>query len=187
MPEPTRSLISVPPTDADRLAVPVGQDDHVIGPEDASVTLVEYGDFQCPYCAQAHRGLKALRRSGDIRIVWRHFPITEVHPRAEAAARAAEAAGRQARFWEMHDLLFSNLRKLGDTDLVEHAQALGLDLDRFRADLEDPATLERVNADVRDGLKSGVRGTPMFFRDGQLERRPWPSVLAALPRRRASG
>jgi protein-disulfide isomerase len=180
MPEQSQTRSPTAPAGAERLTVPVGQDDHVIGPENAAVTLVEYGDFQCPYCAQAHRGLLTIRQSASVRVVWRHYPIAEIHPRAEAAAVAAEAAGRQARFWEMHDLLLANQRRLADADLIDHAKALGLDLDRFRDDLVDDSTLARVHADARGGLESGIRGTPSFFVDGKHDVRPWPVILASL-------
>ena len=123
--------------DGVRLEPPVGDRDHVRGPATAPVTLVEYGDYECPYCGRAHPVVGELReRLGDrLRFVFRHFPLDSVHPRARHAAEAAEAAGAQDRFWEMHDLLYENQEDLGDEALRRYAAEVGLDLERFEEDL----------------------------------------------------
>ena len=114
--------------------------DHIRGPEQAPVTVVEYGDFECPYCGQAEPAVRELLRDfGDVRYVWRHLPLTDVHPDAQLAAEAAEAAGRQGAFWEMHDLLMDHQGALRTRDLIGYAASLGLDTDRFAADLRKHA------------------------------------------------
>jgi protein-disulfide isomerase len=151
-----------------RLTVPVSERDHVIGPETAAVTLVEYGDYECPYCGAAHPAVKqVLRLLGDeARFAYRHFPLSQIHPHAVQAAEAAEAAGAQGRFWEMHDLLFANQRALGLDHFLVFADALGLDLERFTADLEEHTYQPRVREDFMSGVRSGVNGTPTFFVNG---------------------
>jgi Na+/H+ antiporter NhaA len=143
-----------------------GRRDRIRGPEDAPVTVVEYGDFQCPYCGRAEQGVRELRAEADVRFVWRHLPLADVHPRAERAARAAEAAGAQGAFWEMHDLLLANQTRLAEEDLLGYATALRLDLDRFVRDLDDAAIAARIRADVASADASGVSGTPTFFLNG---------------------
>lgn len=142
--------------------------DHVRGAGDASVTVVEYGDFECPYCGAAYAVLKQLERrlDGRLRLVFRHFPLTQVHPRALAAAEAAEAAGEQGRFWEMHDRLFEDQRRLERGDLLRHADGIGIDSERFAVALERHSGRERVEADVASGLRSGVDGTPALYING---------------------
>jgi protein-disulfide isomerase len=139
--------------------------DHVRGRADAPLTLVEYADFECPFCARATGVTRELReRFGDrIRYVFRHLPLTEVHPRAEQAAQAAEAADRQGRFWEMHDLLFAHQDQLDLEDLIGYAAHLDLDLDRFVEDLRSEEVDRRVRHDVASAEASGARGTPTFF------------------------
>ena len=151
-----------------RLTVPVGERDHVQGPATAPVTLVEYGDFECPYCGKAHGVVKALQKGlgRRLRFVYRHFPLTTAHPHAERAAEAAEAAGAQGMFWEMHDLLFENQEALEDDALMGYAEALGLDLDQFAADLVSHTYAPRVREDFLGGVRSGVNGTPTFFVNG---------------------
>ena len=146
--------------------------DHVRGSTQGPTTLVEYGDFECPYCAEAYPNVRELeRRLGDtVRIVFRHFPLVGRHPHAELAAVAAKAAGAQGRFWEMHDRLFENQRALERADLLRYAEEIGLDLERFEADLASPELLARVRRDVESGERSGVPGTPSFFVDGRLHR-----------------
>ena len=123
------------------LSVPVNKRDHIQGPETAPVTLVEYGDFECPYCAAAHVILKEVQtRMGDqLRFVFRHFPLTQIHPHAEPAAEASEAAGAQGQFWEMHDLLYENQPRLDPPHLLMYAEELGLDAERFARELEGGA------------------------------------------------
>ena len=144
--------------------------DHVRGPADAPVTLVEYGDFQCPYCGDAYPVVRELEdRFGEsLRFVFRHMPLDDLHPRAPAAALAAEAAGAQGRFWEMHDRLFEHQLELSDEDLRRHAEAIGLDLDRFERDLRDEGLAARVDDDLRSGAGSGVPSTPRFFVNGVI-------------------
>jgi protein-disulfide isomerase len=151
------------------LAVPVGPEDHVLGRPDAPVTLLEYGDYQCPACGRAHVVLgELLQRAGDVtRLVFRNFPLTQLHPRARDAAQAAEAAASQGRFWPMHSMLFENQHALGPEALLSYARALDLDLPRFVDELQRGAHLPRIQRDVRAGVRSGVNGTPTFFIDGE--------------------
>ena len=139
--------------------------DHVRGNPDAPATLLEYGDFQCPYCEDAFSIVEEVRRRlGDrVRFVFRHFPLAEKHPRALLAAQAAEAAGAQGRFWEMHDRLFRARRRLEPDDLRRYAQELGLDLERFDAELAGEVHLQRVLEQRASGERSGVTATPAFF------------------------
>ena len=157
--------------DADELedlALPVDpKHDRVRGPAGASVTLVEYGDFECPYCGQAEPLVRELLAGdGDLRYVWRHLPLTDVHPRAELAAEAAEAAAEQGAFWDYHALLFDHQDALKPTDLVSYAEQLGLDAERFRRELRDGDHAGRVARDVESADLSGVAGTPTFFVNG---------------------
>lgn len=148
-----------------RLLTPVTERDHIRGPRNAPVTLVEYGDYECPHCGMAHPTVLALgRQLGDqLSVVYRHFPLTAVHPHAQHAAEAAEAAGEQGRFWEMHDLLFENQAALGDRDLVEYAGAIGLDMQRFVREMTEHVHAPRIREDFLSGVRSGVNGTPTFF------------------------
>jgi Na+/H+ antiporter NhaA len=143
--------------------------DHVRGPADAPVTLVEYGDYECPFCGQAEVVIRELLDSfgDDLRYVWRHLPLNDVHPRAQTAAEAAEAAAAQGRFWDMHDRLLAHQDELAPRDLWHHAEALGLDVDRFAEDLRTREHAQRVADDVRGADASGVAGTPSFFINGQ--------------------
>ena len=150
------------------LKPPVGDSDHRDGPDDAPVTLVEYGDYECPHCGRAWPIVReAQRRMGSrLRYVYRHFPLSEIHPHAQHAAEAAEEAGAQKRFWEMHDVLFRNQNALEDTDLLRHAGDLGLDVRRFAHALEAGVHTEKVRRDFLAGVRSGVNGTPTFFING---------------------
>jgi Na+/H+ antiporter NhaA len=142
--------------------------DHVRGPVEAPVTVVEYGDFECPYCGQAEPVVRELLGEfGDVAYVWRHLPLSDVHPNAQLAAEAAEAAADQGAFWEMHDLLLGNQDALGPDDLVGYAERLGLDLDRFTTALGEHAGAGRVAEDVDSADLSGVSGTPTFFVNGR--------------------
>ena len=153
-----------------RLAIPVDRTDHVVGPHDAPVTLVEYGDFECPYCHQAAPAVRLLmKRFGErLRLVFRHFPLAEVHPHALLAAQAAEAAGAQGKFWPMHDLLFADQAHLKRHALDERAQRLELDMPRFKAEMDDEVYLQRVREHLDSGRASGVRATPTFFVNGAV-------------------
>ncbi|RSN59814.1 sodium:proton antiporter [Streptomyces sp. WAC 04229] len=167
----TRALLgtSEPLTD---LGVAVDErHDHVRGPADAAVTLVEYGDFECPYCGQAEGVVRDLLGSEtDVRYVWRHLPLTDVHPNAQSAAEASEAAARQGRFWDMHDRLMVRQDELGERDLLRHARELGLDMEVFREDLARRRGARRVAEDVDSADLSGVSGTPTFFVNGRRHR-----------------
>jgi protein-disulfide isomerase len=152
------------------LTVPVDPDrDHTQGPADAAVTLVEYGDYECPYCGAAYPIVKeAQERMGErLLFVFRNFPITTSHPHAERAAEAAEAAASQEKFWEMHDLLYENQRRLRDDDLRGYAEQLGLDLESFDRDLSEHVHAARVREDFMSGVRSGVNGTPTFYINGE--------------------
>jgi protein-disulfide isomerase len=146
----------------------VGPRDHVQGPADAPVTLLEYGDYQCPYCGAAHPIVKAIQRQlGDnLRFTFRHFPLATIHEYAEGAAEAAEAAGAQGKFWQMHDTLFENQPALDLESLVGYAEELELDVERFATELENHVHAPRVREDFISGIRSGVNGTPTFFING---------------------
>jgi Na+/H+ antiporter NhaA len=151
------------------LAVPVDPDrDHIRGPEESLVTMVEYGDFECPYCGMAEPAVRELLRDyGEVRYVWRHLPLNDVHPNAQLAAEAAEAAGKQGAFWEMHDLLLDHQDALQPRDLVGYADSLGLDTRRFGADLRKHAGMAHVSEDLESADLSSVSGTPTFFINGK--------------------
>lgn len=151
-----------------RLAVPVGERDHVLGPLAAPVTLVEFGDYQCRHCGQAYHIQNALERrmAKRLRIVYRHFPLSVSHPRAEVTAEAAEAAGAQGKFWQMHALMFENQGQLDDAALLRYAGQLDLDVARFRRELGERVHADRVREDFMLGIRSGVNGTPTFFING---------------------
>jgi protein-disulfide isomerase len=167
-----------------RLMLPVGERDHVRGNPRATVTLVEYGDFECPHCGRAHGILDELldELGAGLRLVFRHFPITTLHPHAERAALAAEAAGAQGHFWEMHDLLFETQDALEDDDLRRNAESLELDLDRFDDEMARAVHLPRVRQDFTSGVRSGVNGTPTFYINGARHDAPYdyPVLLDAL-------
>ena len=163
-----RALLGTASTLTD-LAVPVDPDrDHIRGPKkDALVTLVEYGDFECPYCGQAEPAVRGLiREYGELRFVFRHLPLTDVHPHAQLAAEAAEAAHLQGKFWEMHDVLFDHQGALNAPDLRRYATELGLDVTRFMADLRRHAGAYRVAEDIDSADLATVSGTPTFFING---------------------
>ena len=151
-----------------QLTPPVGERDHAMGPADARVTLVEYGDFECPSCGEAHPVIKQVQRAfgNNLRLVFRHFPLRSSHPHALPAALAAEAAAEQGRFWDMHDRLFEHQTALTDEDLLRHARKLGLDLERFQTALRSPAYADRIQEDFTSGTRSGVNGTPSLFING---------------------
>ncbi len=152
-----------------QLTLPVSERDHIQGNPDAPLTLLEYGDYECPFCGGAAPVVKKVqKRMGDLlRFVFRHFPLTQVHPHAEHAAEAAEAAGAQGMFWEMHDTLFAHQHALGDLHLVAYAADLGLDVATFERDLAAGVFAPRVREDFMSGVRSGVNGTPTFFINGR--------------------
>jgi protein-disulfide isomerase len=151
------------------LAVPVSQADHAIGPPDAPITLIEYGDYECPDCLNALPIVNDLRRRlGDkLRFVFRHFPRSSVHPRASTAAMAAEAAAEQGRFWEMHESLYKHQKDLENVDFTHLALQLGLEVYRFGREMESNVWAKRVRDHFDSGEQSGVRGTPTFFINGR--------------------
>jgi protein-disulfide isomerase len=161
--------------------------DHVRGAPDGRV-IVEYGDYECPYSRQAYREIQAVARRlpGGVRFAFRHFPLAEIHPHAVAAAASAEAAARQGRFWDMHDLLFHRQKALTDEDLRRYAAELGLDAEVFEEDRRSPAVTDRIRRDVGSGVAGEVRGTPTLFIDGVVHHGSYDArtLLAALAARR---
>ena len=153
---------------AGQLTPPVSERDHIAGPDDAPLTLVEYGDYECPHCGRAYPIVKAVQRrlGSRLRFVFRNFPLTEAHPHAENAAQAAEAAAAQGKFWEMHDVIYEHQDALEDEDLVGYAKSLGLDAVRLARELLTRVYAKRVRDDFRSGVRSGVNGTPTFFLNG---------------------
>ncbi len=154
--------------EAARLTMPVSKHDHIQGPLNAPVTLVEYGDYECPFCGEAHSVVKAIKEHlGDkLCLAYRHFPLTNAHPHAEHAAEAAEAASAQGNFWGMHDLLYENQDALDDADLAEYARELGLDVARVIREVEAGKYVGHIKEDFQSGIRSGVNGTPSFFING---------------------
>ena len=174
-----------------RLRDPLGPHDHVLGRPRAPAELVEYGDYECAFCARAHLEMvEVLRRvGGDLRYAFRHFPLVDLHPHAMLAAQAAEAAAEQGRFWPMHSMLFENQHALATEDLMVYAGSLGLDTHRFARDLRAPGRLPKVQNDLRTGARSGVRGTPTFFLDALRVEEGWDAdtlttAIRELTRRR---
>lgn len=151
------------------------QRDHIVGPPNALVTLLEYGDFECPFCGQAHLELQdILDQFGDeVRFAFRHFPLSQLHPHAAQAAEASEAAASQGQFWPMHDMLFENQNALAFEDIVDYAQELGLDLGRFENELLQSTHRARVREDFYSGVRNGVNGTPTFFINGHRHDQGW--------------
>ena len=147
----------------------VTADDHVLGPADAPVTLVEYGDYECPFCRGAFRDVHRLldRYPGKIRFVFRNFPLAQVHPHAEMAAEAAEAAAAQGKFWDMYELLLKDTSALDLDSLLGYADRLGLDVARFRNELMGNVYAERISRDIDEGMRNGVNQTPKFYVNGQ--------------------
>ncbi len=175
-----------------KLAVPISEErDHVRGPRVAPVTLVEYGDYECPYCGQAYFVVKELeRRAGNLmRFVFRNFPLTTVHPHAERAVEAAEAAGAQGKFWEMHDILYENQQALEGEDLLEYAALVGLDIPRFVREMREGRYLNRMREDFLSGARSGVNGTPTFFINGLRHDGAWElaTLMAAIENAAGAG
>jgi len=151
------------------LGVPVSpQRDHIRGSVEAPLTLLEYGDFECPHCGSAHDIVNAIRTRmrSQLRFVFRHFPLRTLHPGAELAAEAAEAAGHQEKFWAMHDMLYENQQRLTAPDLVAYAAALGLDLEMFASDLTKRVYAPKVQDNLMSGVRSGVKGTPGLYING---------------------
>ena len=166
------------------LRTPVGPQDHTQGDPDAAVTLVEYGDYECPHCGRAYPIVKRVQNHFGERVlfVFRNFPLTKSHPRAESAAETAEFAAAQGKFWEMHDLLFENQDRLGPELYEELAEALGLDPVGLIDALDSGQFSDRVRADFNSGIRSGVNGTPTFFINGQRHDGPfdYPALVGAI-------
>jgi protein-disulfide isomerase len=158
-----------------QLVEPVGPNDHAEGPESAAITLVEYGDYQCPYCGQAYAIVKQLQREfGDaLRLVFRNMPLTNAHPQAELAAETAEAVGLQGKFWPMHDTLFENQRDLSARAMLRYVEEVGADLSEVTRALDEGTVRNRVKDDVESGIRSGVNGTPTFFVNGERYDGSW--------------
>jgi protein-disulfide isomerase len=166
------------------LTPPVSERDHIEGNPQAATTLVEYGDYECPHCGHAFPIIKRVQQAmgDDLRFVFRNFPLSQVHPFAESAAEAAEAAAAQGKFVQMHDLIFENQDRLEPNDLVAYARQAGLDITRFEQDMESGTYSERVREDFMSGVRSGVNGTPTFFINGNRYEDSWDfePLLAAL-------
>jgi len=158
-----------------RLTTAVSDSDHRAGPDDAPVTLVEYGDYECPHCGRAHPIVQEVRRrmGHRLRFVFRNFPLAEAHPHAVHAAETAEAAAVQGKFWEMHDLLFKRQEALEDSDLIRYAKEIALDASRVKEELAAGTYASRVRQDFRSGVRSGVNGTPTFFINGARHDGSW--------------
>ena len=172
------------------LVVPVSERDHSQGPATAAVTLVQYGDYECPYTRQSTTIVRAIQQQlGDqLRFVFRNFPLTEIHPHALHAAFAAEAAAVQGTFWQMHDYIFHHQHTLEDSDLEQFAGGIGLDMQQFARDIAERPYISRIEEDLQSGIRSGVRGTPTFFINGVLYPESWEqeALLAALEEAGAS-
>src|SRR5713101_2678682 len=172
------------------LVVPVNERDHSQGPATAAVTLVQYGDYECPYTRQSTTVVRAIQQQlGDkLRFVFRNFPLTEIHPHALHSAETAEAAAAQGKFWEMHDYIFHHQHTLEDSDLEQFAVAVGLDMQQFARDRAERPYISRIEEDLQGGIRSGVRGTPTFFINGVLYPGSWEqeALLAAIEEASAS-
>ena len=151
------------------LTLPNPERDHISGSADGSIQLLEYGDYECPFCADAQPTVKEIQRrlGDDLTFAFRHFPLTNIHPHAEHAAESAEAAGAQGNFWGMHDLLFENQRALEDEDLAAYAAELGLDEMRLIREVASSVYASRIREDFKSGVRGGVNGTPTFFINGE--------------------
>lgn len=172
------------------LVLPVSQNrDHIRGLANAPVSLVEYGDYECPFCGAAHRIVQAiiLRMGQNLQYVFRHFPLTTIHPHAEMAAEAAEAAGAKGKFWAMHDMLYEHQQALEPEDLLLYAQVIGLDPKRFEGDLVNHAGALKIRDDFISGVRSGVNGTPTFFINGVRHDGSWEFEPLFLALQRAAG
>jgi protein-disulfide isomerase len=167
-----------------KLNLPVNDRDHIQGPRTASVNLVEYGDYECPYTGQAYPIVKEIqKRLGDkLLFVFRNFPLREIHPHAQHAAEAAEAAAAQGKFWDMHDYLFEHQQALDDNHLLKYAAALGIDTDKFRKEMSGHNHASQIDKSLGEGIASGVEGTPTFFINGVKHNDSWDqeTLLAAI-------
>lgn len=155
----------------------ISNHDHIIGKKEAPVELLEYGDYQCPYCRNAYYIIKEIQKEmgDDMRFIFRNFPITSIHPHSFHAALAAEAAAEQGKFWEMHDMLYENQDQLEDAHLVEYAKKIDLDIARFEEDFSKSSHYDKIREDYNSGLQYGVQGTPAFFVNGEIFQGNWMS------------
>ncbi|SKB70648.1 DsbA family protein [Daejeonella lutea] len=147
----------------------VSENDHIQGNSQAPIELVEYGDYECPHCGRAYPILKEMQNQlgSNLKFVFRNFPLSKIHPHAKSAAIAAEAASHQNKFWEMHDILFENQRRLTSTAVREYAQKIQLDMSKFENDILDSSIAEKIDAEFYSGMRSGVNATPTFFINGE--------------------
>ena len=157
------------------LRIPVNETDYLFGSSNASIELVEYGDYQCPYCGRAYPIIKDLLQQvgHQVKFVFRNFPLTKIHPQARMAALAAEAAGLQNKYWEMHDIIYENQKRLHHTALLEYAAGIGLQMDQFTADMEREDLATKVDGHFYSGMRSGVSATPTFFINGEKYTGSW--------------
>jgi protein-disulfide isomerase len=157
------------------LRTPVNETDHLFGPADAPIELVEYGDYQCPHCGKAHPIVKDLLQQvgQQVKFAFRHFPLSKIHPQARMAALAAEAAGLQNKYWKMHDIIFENQKRLHHTALLEYAAGIGLQMDQFTSDMERQELATKVDSHFYSGMRSGVSATPTFFINGEKYTGSW--------------
>ena len=153
----------------------VSEKDHIQGNNEATIVLVEYGDYQCPHCGRAYPIVKRMQEKlGDqLKFVFRNFPLAKIHPEATMAAVATEAAALQDKYWEMHDIIFENQDQLDKNSLLDYARELDLDITKFKKDIEDSALQEKVQADFESGIRSGVNATPTFFINGEKYNNGW--------------
>ncbi len=151
-----------------KLTPPLNKKDHIQGSPNALIELVEFGDYQCPHCGIAYRIIKEIQKALDnkLKFIFRNFPLSEAHPYALPAAIAAEAAGKQNQFWEMHDIIYENQLALSEVAFFKFAKVLGLSIPAFEKDLQDESLVKKIEADFESGIKSGVNGTPSFFING---------------------
>jgi len=158
-----------------QLTIPVNSNDNSYGNAESNIVLVEYGDYECPYCGKAYPQVKQIKEQLGkyIRIVFRNFPLTKIHPNAFAAAVATEAAAIQGKFWDMHNIIFENQKTLSDDFLVELAGRIDLDVKRFKEDIKKVALIDKVEKDFESGLRSGVNRTPSFFINGEKFEGEW--------------
>jgi protein-disulfide isomerase len=157
------------------LSIPVGPEDHASGPPDAKLTVVEYGDYQCPYCGQAYPIVEKLRRTfaDSMRFVFRNLPLADVHPNAEAAAEVAEAVAQQGKFWEIHDTLYENQGDLSAAALLRYVEEVGADVKEATTEIAKGGPRQRVEADFEGAIRSGANGTPTFFVNGERYDGSW--------------
>lgn len=158
-----------------QLTIPVNSNDNTYGNAESNIELVEYGDYECPYCGKAYPQVKQIKEQLGkyIRIVFRNFPLTKIHPNAFAAAVATEAAAIQGKFWDMHNIIFENQKTLSDDFLIELAGRIDLDVKRFKEDIKKVALIDKVEKDFESGLRSGVNRTPSFFINGEKFEGEW--------------